>query len=213
MATKTKAVETNHKATNRIAGIPQAIGKPEIIVFRLIGTSPLLQNNPTEFIGKTEETTLSKKKVYVDEEEARLRCYRNDEGAFCHPSAGVIRGAKQAVTGLKFGKVSAKSALGWIFETEILSPLEDSDGNPLTEYVINRAPVNVGSGMNKSKVLRCRPMWNDWCLRVAIEVNTAFVGQDNVLQALALAGQRIGLGDFRPEKGGRFGRFLVEIVS
>ena len=56
--------------------------KPEIVAFLITGRSPLLQNNPANFIGKTEEGgALGTKKIYNDEEEAKLRVYLDGDGA------------------------------------------------------------------------------------------------------------------------------------
>ncbi len=62
----------NSVGTNRISEMLDApsVMEAKIIVFRIVGKTPLLQNNPVEFIGKTGTDCLGTKKVYVDEEEA-----------------------------------------------------------------------------------------------------------------------------------------------
>ena len=192
--------------TNDIA-ISTDVMKPEIVTFRVIGTSPLIQNNPVEFIGKIETQSLGTKKVYNDEDEARLRLYKDADGHLCHPSEAFTRAMVKAVAGRKFGKLFATAAMkGSVFITETMSIIEDAKGNPLTKYDIDRRSVVVG----KARVLRCRPIFTQWSIRIAFEVNTAILRPDQVKQSLALAGMVVGVGDFRPEKGGRFGRFTVE---
>lgn len=189
------------------ATVNASIMKPEIVTFLVVGTSPLIQNNPVEFIGKTETQSLGTKKVYNDQEEARLRLYLDSDGHFCHPSEAFTRAMVKAVAGKKFGKLFATAAMkGSVFITETLSIIEDANGKPLKKYDIDRRSVVVG----KARVLRCRPIFEEWSIRVALEINTAILNPDMVRESLALAGMIVGVGDFRPEKGGRFGRFAVK---
>jgi hypothetical protein len=216
MAERTKqAKETNGKHVNRIADIPESedesLGVPsamkmEMVVFNIIGISPLIQNNPLNFIGKTEGDALATKKVYKDEEEAALRVYLDADGAFYHPAVGFLRAMIRGVTGKKFGKLAATSLLkGSVFLAEPHAALVDKNGKPLTKYAIDRQPVVVGT----ARVLRCRPCWNDWCAKVALEIDTAIIRPEQVKEALALGGRIAGVGDNRPETGGGNGRFRV----
>lgn len=210
MATKTKP-EANHKAVNRIADVAApATMKPRVVTFRLIGISPLLQNNPAAFIGKSEEGGLTVKKEYNDEEEARLRLYVDGEN-FCHPCEAVVKAAVAAAAGKKFGKLFATKALkGAVFVTETLAVIEDENGEPAKNYAIDRRSVVINK---KSRVLRCRPSWKVWHIRIALEIDTAILSPEQVLDCLSLAGRIIGIGDYRPEKGGMCGRFRVELIG
>lgn len=187
-------------------GDTPSVMKPEILTFTIIGISPLLQNNPASFIGQTDEQALGTKKVYKDEDEAKMRCYLDPDGRFCHPCEAFTKSMVKAVAGKKFGKMFATNAIkGSVFITEPFAILEDDKGKPLTAYTIDRRPVVIG----KSRVLRCRPCWSQWRVRLALEVDTAILSQANVKESLGLAGRIIGIGDYRPEKGGGFGRFKV----
>lgn len=198
---------TKEKVSKETMETP-AVMKPEIVTFRVIGISPLLQNNPANFIGKAEgEVLASGKKTYNDEEEAKLRLYLDPDGAFCHPCEAFTKAMVKAVAGKKIGKMFATAAIkGSVFITEPFSILEDKNGKPLTKYIIDRRPVVIG----KSRVLRCRPCWKEWSVRLALEIDMAIMTKENVRESLALAGRIIGVGDYRPEKGGGFGRFRVE---
>ena len=184
--------------------------KPQIVVFKVAGMSPLLQNNPSAFIGVDEDAGLaSKKKAYNDEDEAAMRTYKSPDDLFCHPAEAFTKAMLKAVSGKKFGKQFATAMIkGCVFITEPFAIIEDLKGNPATNYSIDRRPVVIG----KARVLRCRPCWNKWQMRVPLEIDTALLGPDQVCESLALAGRIIGIGDYRPEKGGGFGRFTVEIV-
>ena len=203
MAKKEKA-----EVTGGMVGGPSVM-KPEIVTFTIVGRSPLLQNNPANFIGNAEEGDLGAgKKKYNDEEEARLRVYLNSDGAFCHPCESFTKAMVKAVAGKKFGKMFATSAIkGSVFIVEPFALILDGNGKAATAYTIDRRSVVIG----KARVLRCRPMWTPWQMQVPLEIDTAILTADQVSEALNLAGRIIGIGDYRPEKGGGFGRFTAEI--
>lgn len=206
---KTKEPEPT-AATKPAAPPPAPTMAPKIVVFHITGISPLLQNNPAAFIGKTESDAITVKKTYNDEEEARLRLYKNDAGNFCHPSEAFIKAAVAAARGKKFGKVfAAKAIMGSVFMAEPFSIIEDEDGKPAKSYTIDRKPVVVG----KARVLRCRPSFFPWRIKVALDINTTMIRPEQVLEVLQLAGYTVGVGDYRPEKGGGFGRFTAELAE
>lgn len=190
--------------------VASSVYNPVLVTFTIVGVSPLLQNNPAEFIGKSgADEGLQTKKTYKDEDEARLRCYLNDEGQFVHPLSSFIKAAVRAVTGKKFGKKSAPA----LIKSSVFAPpeerwclLTDDKGKPLTKYIIDRQPVVMP---NKARVLRCRPSFFPWQIKLVLEVNAAIMAREHLQQALALAGPTVGIGDNRPEKGGPNGRFKV----
>lgn len=181
--------------------------KPEIVVFTVVGISPLLQNNPAEFIGKTEASDLAAgKKVYNDADEAKMRLYLSPDGEYCHPCEAFTKAMVKAVAGKKFGKMFATNAIkGSVFIAEPHALIIDAKGKQAV-YHIDRRPVVVG----KARVLRCRPCFANWRMKVAFEIDTAILRPEQVKESLALAGRIIGIGDYRPEKGGGFGRFKIE---
>jgi len=183
--------------------------RPEFVVFNITGISPLLQNNPAEFIGKNEDSGITVgKKTYNDETEAALRVYRNEDGKYGHPAEAFLKAMVKAVAGKKFGKLFATSVIkGSVFVVEELGLILDGKGKLATEYAIDRRGVVIG----KSRVLRCRPKWSPWGMQIVLEVDTAICPPQNVLDALSLAGRTVGIGDYRPEKGGGFGRFTAAL--
>lgn len=184
--------------------------QPAIVVFRIVGMSPLLQNNPAAFIGASSPGGLGQKPEYIDEDEARKRCYLDEDGRFVHPADAFRKAMIKAVAKLNFGKGKSAPAIikGCVFCAEQFCVIEDGKGKPATKYEIDRRSVVNPS--NKARVLRCRPVWSPWAMRLALELDMAFVEASHIRDALLLAGRKIGVGDYRPEKGGSFGRFTVE---
>ena len=71
------------------------------------------------------------------------------------------------------------------------------------------APVVV----SRQRILRTRA-WFDcpWSVVGVADVDPELVDRDQLMAWLATGGRRIGLGDWRPEKSGHYGRFDVEKV-
>jgi hypothetical protein len=62
-------------------------------------------------------------------------------------------------------------------------------------------------------VLRARPRINcPWTLTWTIHYTPKLISSEQILNFLQLAGEIVGIGDYRPARGGWFGRFVAEIV-
>lgn len=76
-----------------------------------------------------------------------------------------------------------------------------------TQFVV---PVVV----QRQRIARTRARFDPpWSVVGIVDVDPELVDQAKLTAWLALGGRRIGLGDWRPEKSGLFGRFDVESVT
>ena len=91
-----KAKKESEAVDEGMSGAPATM-KPEIVVFTITGRSPLLQNNPANFIGKTDGDggLAAGKKSYNNDEEAKLRVYLDDEGQYLQDDDEVIEHARE----------------------------------------------------------------------------------------------------------------------
>lgn len=62
-----------------------------------------------------------------------------------------------------------------------------------------------GVGVNGKRIMRCRPRFPNWKLKIALDYDETVLDERELLQFIRCAGQLIGIGDYRP----RFGRFEV----
>ena len=70
-----------------------------------------------------------------------------------------------------------------------------------TQYTV---PVVV----QRSRILRTRAKFDTpWSCTFEVDVDDELIDQSQLLEWLDIAGRQIGLGDWRPEKSGMFGRF------
>lgn len=54
-----------------------------------------------------------------------------------------------------------------------------------------------------------RPMFNEWALTFTVELDTEMISPKLFREIVDAAGKRVGLGDFRPDTKGPFGKFVV----
>ena len=67
--------------------------------------------------------------------------------------------------------------------------------------------------VSRSRLMRYRPRFNSWALEVDVIYDEAQIDRDVILTSAKNAGQFCGLGDFRPNKKGPFGRYAVEEMA
>ena len=76
-----------------------------------------------------------------------------------------------------------------------------------TEYAIDSRRVVMPT--TKGSVTRHRPRLDQWSVSLKIEFEDCLLKESEVRQIVDNVGLRVGLLDFRPEKKGPFGRFMV----
>lgn len=74
-----------------------------------------------------------------------------------------------------------------------------------TPACVDARSVKVG----QARLMRYRPRLNDWRLSAEIIFDEKMVERAQIIAAAENAGRYVGLGDYRPAKGGPFGRFSV----
>lgn len=67
--------------------------------------------------------------------------------------------------------------------------------------------------VQRARLMRCRPVFYDWSCEFELIFDENVVDKSDILRLLDTAGTMIGIGDFRPECGGDFGRFSSEEVK
>lgn len=88
----------------------------------------------------------------------------------------------------------------------------DGPKDPKALWKDERFRFRVGVRVGQATVMRTRPIFEDWAIEGDLLFNSEFVDKDRVVHWLELAGNAVGLGDWRPSKGGPYGRFEVEIL-
>lgn len=144
-------------------------------------------------------------------EEATKVVYQNTKGEYYFPGAAIGRLLREAGGGHKM-KGSRKSAK-YIVPAAVLVMgdavvIRNGDGKtPVKDFEVDSRPVTIPA--TKGRIMRHRPRFDDWSATFDVRVNEQILPPDFVCQLLTEGGQQIGIGDYRPEKGGPFGTFNV----
>lgn len=193
----------------------------KLVTVRLVGVSPLIQHQWGE---KAKEMMRAKQQegkktrsrdIRVPEEEANAACYKCADG-----TPGVLAVAlKSAVieaahNDLGIPRTLVRKAL-FVFPygRDVVIPIEHPDDykkggkKRKVEYVVQEDSVRVGAG---SADLRYRPVFHQWAVTSQWEVDCDLLQIEDLLNLFDRAGFGVGINDWRPEKGGEFGRFRVD---
>ena len=79
------------------------------------------------------------------------------------------------------------------------------------EELGKRAQFTTAVVVQRSRILRTRAKFDEWSCAFTLDCDDEIVDQEQLEMWLDIAGRRIGLGDWRPEKSGTYGRFEAEV--
>jgi hypothetical protein len=171
------------------------------------GDTPLLQNRASEeaLTGKTRMNTPGEEEDPRDIAERTV--YRLQDRAIAIPGSAFMRLLREA-GGSHKSKGSRKS-LKWLVPAAVLvlddlCPLYLHDRRtPIKDFEVDTRPVTIPA--TKGRIIRHRSRFNEWACRVNLRINTSILDEKTVRLLMTEGLAQIGLGDYRPEKGGPFG--------
>ncbi len=139
------------------------------------------------------------------EKEAAEACYMTDDGKY----GLYVIAVKNAII------AAAHNDLG-IPKTLVCKSLfivcDDSHKvvpfNSQKKYEIGEDMVRVGQG---SADLRYRPYFAEWSATITLEIDEGLLQVKDLITLIDWAGSRVGIGEMRPEKGGEYGRFKIDL--
>ncbi len=119
------------------------------------------------------------------------------------------------VGSIKLAGNSAAYRMGWVKNQMALrgAYFLNSEYGDLAEIkgsqpMMREDMVKVGMG---TADIRYRPIFEHWYMDVELEYNASGeIGLDNIINIINAGGYCCGLGEWRPEKDGKFGKFHVE---
>jgi len=203
------------KQSKRKHEVPMVAQQARLLqaTFLITGDKPLLQHNCAGAL--TRDAGARTKSVPTAADEAERGTYRLKPGGqlYIKPEAfqGSIVGTRGGASGRKIGKMAANSCVlaGVDFLVEDTCPLlHPGTKKPITKYEIDERPVVI----QKARVLRARPRIDSWGCHLTVEVNEQYIDLPKLLTLLNISGKMAGVGDFRPQTKGRFGKYHAELL-
>lgn len=186
---------------------------PKLISFWIKGTSPMIQHAWSEkAIAMMRMTAAERKKqpkVARDPQgEAMSAMYKTEDGEPGFPmlafKAALISAAHKD---LGIEKTLVRKSLflpASAYGDGLIAPLETSAPE------IREDMVRVGAG---STDIRYRPEFAEWRVNVIVEVDADLLNEQDVINLVNRAGFSVGVGEWRPEKGGEYGRFEFDVTE
>jgi hypothetical protein len=183
------------------------------------GVTPLLMNrmdpNTLERLRTKDKApkTASIGTTKTPREDAEAKVYLSEEGPYIPGTmlmACLIEGGKFVRLDGKRQVSTAKSTilpgLMSLLTSAPLLKIPDTDKAASWE-----ADVMQGRNPNGGEAVAiCRPRFDAWAFDVTIDIAETEVGENVIRELFDKAGRRCGLGDFRPQRKGIFGQFMVE---
>ena len=167
------------------------------------GISGLLQNR---FPEEDQETKVRKKSATSNDQDIQKCLYRLSDGTIYQPSSHIIGTLKAASAKFRIkdqGKSTYKNIVGG--GAVIVEP--DAIPHVFQKWEIDSRPIV--NQATKGRRIKKRPLFREWVLSFRLIVDEEDIPLEVLKEIIDLAGRRVGIGDYRPQKGGPFGRFMV----
>jgi len=178
------------------------------VVVSVKGISPLLINRFQESAEQPQEMKRAGKKDYgTPREQAESTAYRDDDTLKLWIPTLWFKGSMSSVSSdykIPGSRKSVKSIFGGVVLPVTEKCYFDGDLH-LKDVEIDSRPVVI----QRARIMRHRARLENWSVTFELEIDDSLLGDESVNQILVESGRRVGVGDFRPQKGGPFGRFIV----
>lgn len=171
------------------------------------GISALLINRFKEQSEVVENMRGKKKDYGTARYQAEQTAYADDTNGLLWVPSSWIKGAIQSIASdykLPSSRKSVKSVSGGAI-IPTAEKLYFDEKYKLKDIEVDSRPCVI----MRARIMRHRSKLENWSLSFELEIDDNILDVENVHQILSDAGRRSGLGDFRPQRGGPFGRFLV----
>lgn len=187
----------------------------------LTGTQPLVMHN-SRLVNPFDPYTralkaLTSKRGKTDDDQLEIAATEFQGGLYFNDELGPVIPRKilfaNIVAGAKFDKLGAtvpRSGLAFDqpdYRLEYDGPRsrEGLWGDDESQF---RLYTEVG--VQSNKIMRMRPVFNDWSLMYTVELDTSILGADQFAVAVQKGGKLVGIGDWR-QLNGRFAADVTEL--
>jgi len=175
----------------------------ETVNVTLIGDTPLIVHRWSEkakkqMLDKQMKKATAGKEAKDPERDFRESLYVLEDGSYGFPIIGFKAAAVTACTSIgSMTKVAARQAFHVDGEFAVI------EGD---EPTMREDMVRVGMG---TADIRYRGEFRNWFTTIAVKYNANVMSAEQILNLMQTAGFAVGVGEWRPEKDGQYGRFHV----
>lgn len=173
----------------------------ETISLMLVSDSPLIvhawsEKAKRQMLDKQMKKAKQARDAKDPEADYEACFYRTEGGGYGFPAIGV---KAAMISACRFADMKMTAARGaFHIDAEMLPVI----GEPR----MREDMVRVGMG---TADIRYRPEFPEWRIPVTLKINSSVISPEQVANLLNIAGFGVGIGEWRPEKNGQYGRFHV----
>lgn len=205
MARATKIKEQNQTLTTELEVRIPSINLRNMRM-TLVGTSPLIMNRWSEkakkqILDKQMKQAKQGKEAKNPEQDYRNSIYHMPEGGYGFPT---IAFKAAAVSACRFSDGTKMTFARGAFHIDGEYAQIVGEPSPREDM------VKIGMGIAD---IRYRGEFQDWKAILNITYNANALSEEQIVGLFNLAGFGVGVGEWRPEKNGQFGRFKVESIE
>ena len=178
---------------------------------RFQGTYAMLMNRiPDDFEADSSETIrkASGIKTLLPREVAERGAYRMKDGRLYVPSEWIERGFSE--TSGNYKQRGTRKSLKYVALSAFeVFPEQIPFVGDLKQYEVFAKPAN--NRVTKGKIMTYRPRIEEWAISFEVKLDTSLMTASDAKKILDEMGVKNGLGSWRPQKAGKFGRFIVTL--
>ena len=141
--------------------------------------------------------------------ETTVSLWLSDKGLPTIPEAALRTAIEEGARKVKQGPNVREG----LIVSRVLEFVYDKSLGTSVEELSRNVQFTVPVVVQRSRILRTRAKFDDWGCRFEVDCDDELVDKTQLLHWLNIAGQRIGIGDWRPSKSGIYGRFEVLSVE
>ena len=179
--------------------------------FQVVGLTPILMGNPASM--KETKGQLSVKEKPTPEQQCESLVYRNGDKQLHVPSAwfrsSLLKGCLNRKLGTKSARTPVQATATPTHEWCLL--FDQTDRSAITEYEVFTTTAVNRMGAKELRIFISRPRVGNWMTELELELDSDFVQVDHILELFNIAGRIAGVGCWRPNRGGTFGRYAVSL--
>ena len=184
-----------------------SVPAPSIVHLKVhvAGTSPLIchrwsEKAKKEMLDKQMKKATKAKQAKEPEKDYEASLYRTEDGGYGFPSVAFKAAVVRAGTYADMHMTFLRGAL------HVTGELVSLDGQPQMREDMVR--LN-----GKTADIRYRGEFPKWSAAVPVELNESVLSVEQLANLFTIAGFSVGVGEWRPEKNGQYGRFETESIE
>ena len=191
----------------------------------IVGITPIIMHDgaaglDTNSPANREKSQIAKKRGTnrTEQDDNRLRMldtltslWTSDDDLPTIPEAAFRANLETSARKLKQGPLVREGLI--VSETELFEYDTELGDTPMELAENPKVQFTVGVVVQRARVLRTRAKFDNWGASFIVEVDPSLVDREHLETWLDIGGRRIGLGDWRPEKSGKYGRFEAEKIE